>query len=37
LAHEILAVDYTNAQRVLVGKTPHVTELQAQIAVRVSF
>jgi hypothetical protein len=34
---EILAVDYTNAQRVLVGEAPHVTELQAQLAVRVSF
>src|SRR5262249_34951084 len=34
---ELLAIDYTRAQRILVGKSPHVTEIQAQLALRLSF
>ncbi len=34
---EVLTTDYNAAQRVLVGKQPHVTETQAQLVLRVSF
>jgi hypothetical protein len=34
---ELMAIDYTRAQRVLIGKPPHVTEVQAQLALRLSF
>ncbi len=34
---EVMAIDYLRAQRVLTGKSPHVTELQAQLALRLSF
>jgi hypothetical protein len=34
---EVLTADYTRPQRVLIGKSPHVTEVQAQLALRLSF
>ena len=37
LVGEVLAVDYTRPLRALIGKNPHATELQAQLALRISF
>ena len=37
LVGEVLAADYSRPQRVLLGKSPHVTELQAQLALRLKF
>jgi len=37
LIGEVIAIDYTREQRILIGKTPHVTEVQALLALRVSF
>jgi hypothetical protein len=37
LASEVLTVDYTRPKRALFGKPAHVTELQAQLALRLSF
>ena len=37
LTGEVLVVDSTRAQRVILGKSPHATELQAQVALRVWF
>ena len=34
---ELLAIDYNRAQRILIGQPPHVTEVQAQLALRLSF
>jgi hypothetical protein len=34
---EVLVIDYSQAQRALAGKAPHVVETQAQIALRLSF
>jgi hypothetical protein len=34
---EVLSTDYTAAQRVLIGKQPHVIETQAQLVLRLSF
>jgi hypothetical protein len=34
---ELLAIDYSAAQRVLIGKPPHVVETQAQLALRLAF
>jgi hypothetical protein len=37
LVGELVVIDYTQAQRVLIGKQPHVVETQAQLALRLSF
>jgi len=37
LIGELLALDYSASQRVLIGKPPHVVETQAQLALRLSF
>jgi hypothetical protein len=34
---ELLATDYSAAQRTFIGKSPHVVETQAQVALRLSF
>jgi hypothetical protein len=34
---ELLAIDYNRTQRELIGKPPHVAEVQAQLALKVSF
>jgi hypothetical protein len=34
---ELVVIDYTQAQRVLIRKAPHVVETQAQLALRLSF
>ncbi len=34
---ELIAIDYNRAQRVLIGESPHATEIQAQLALRLSF
>ncbi len=37
LASEVMAVDYNRPQRVLLGRSAHVTEVQAQLALRLKF
>jgi hypothetical protein len=37
LVGELLAIDYNRAQRALIGKPPHATEVQAQLALLLTF
>jgi hypothetical protein len=37
LVGEIMTIDYIRSQRALFAKAPHVTEVQAQLALRLSF
>lgn len=34
---ELIGLDYNQAQRTLIGKSPHVTEIQAQLALLLTF